>query len=87
VRAQQVDGEIVVRVIDRGPGIPREEQERIFEPFSRGATGDGSGLGLAIARGFAQLNGGRLWVESEPGSGSVFGFALPASDVPLRSAA
>jgi len=87
VRAQQEDGEIVVRVIDRGPGIPQEEQERIFEPFSRGATGDGSGLGLAIARGFAQLNGGRLWVESEPGSGSVFGFALPASDVPLRSAA
>jgi two-component system sensor histidine kinase KdpD len=87
VRAAQEDGEIVVRVIDRGPGIPPDEQERIFEPLSRGATGDGSGLGLAIARGFAQLNGGRLWVESEPGRGSSFGFALPASDVPLRSAA
>jgi two-component system sensor histidine kinase KdpD len=87
VRARQERAEIVVTVIDSGPGIPPDEQKRIFEPFSRGASGDGSGLGLAIARGFAQLNGGRLWVESEPGRGSVFGFALPASDVPLRSAA
>jgi two-component system sensor histidine kinase KdpD len=87
VRAVQECGEIVVRVIDRGPGIPRHDQERIFEAFSRGTSGDGSGLGLAIARGFAQLNGGRLWVESEPRQGSVFAFALPAADVPVRSAA
>ena len=87
VRARQDRAEIVVTVIDSGPGILPDEQERIFEPFSHGASGNGSGLGLAIARGFAQLNGGRLWVESEPGRGSVFGFALPASDVPLRSAA
>ncbi|HEV8248975.1 MAG TPA: ATP-binding protein, partial [Gaiellaceae bacterium] len=87
VRAVQECGEIVVRVIDRGPGIPRHDQERIFEAFSRGTSGDGSGLGLAIARGFAQLNGGRLWVESEPPQGSVFAFALSAAAVPVRSAA
>jgi two-component system sensor histidine kinase KdpD len=82
VTAEQMDGEVVVRVADHGPGIAGLEQGRIFEPFTRGTSGDGergSGLGLAIARGFAQLNGGRLWVESEPGAGSVFALTLPAA--------
>ena len=81
VRAEQVDGEVVVRVIDRGPGIAPADQRAIFEPFDRGSSANGkrgSGLGLAIARGFLQVNGGRLWVESEPGKGSAFAFALPA---------
>jgi K+-sensing histidine kinase KdpD len=88
VRADEADGEVIVRVIDHGPGISPHEQGRIFEPFSRGTGGDGergSGLGLAIARGFVQVNGGRLWVESEPGKGSVFAFALPVAASLIRS--
>jgi two-component system, OmpR family, sensor histidine kinase KdpD len=82
VRADQLDGQVVVRVIDHGPGIAAEDREHIFEPFDRGGRtdGGGSGLGLAIARGFAQLNGGTLWVESEPGNGSTFALALPAAE-------
>ena len=58
---------ILVRVVDRGPGIPKAQQERIFEPFYRSGTKQtghrGSGLGLAIVRGFVEANGGRVWVE------------------------
>jgi two-component system sensor histidine kinase KdpD len=63
-----------VRISDHGPGIPAQEQARVFEPFH----GVGTGLGLAIARGFVQLNGGRIWVESEPGHGTTFAVAFPA---------
>jgi two-component system sensor histidine kinase KdpD len=57
-----------------------DDRERIFEPFHRGNRGDrpGAGLGLAIARGFAEANGGRLWVESRFGQGATFVLALPA---------
>jgi two-component system, OmpR family, sensor histidine kinase KdpD len=74
-------GRLIVRVIDRGPGIPPAQLERVFEPFYRvgsGADGHrGSGLGLAIARGFTEANGGRLHVESLPGQGATFVFQLP----------
>jgi two-component system sensor histidine kinase KdpD len=85
VHAEVMSAEIVVRVVDRGPGIPPHEHERIFEPFVRGTSVDGergSGLGLAIARGFANLNGGRLWVESTIGEGTTFALALPAVKTP-----
>jgi two-component system sensor histidine kinase KdpD len=76
------DGRIIVRVVDRGPGIPLAELARVFEPFyraGRGADGHrGSGLGLAIARGFVEANGGVLRVESLPGQGATFVFELPA---------
>jgi signal transduction histidine kinase len=81
VSVAESSGEVVVRVSDRGPGVAEDQRELIFEPFTRGASANGSrgaGLGLAIARGFLEVNGGRLWVESEPGSGSTFAFALPA---------
>src|SRR5262249_35335188 len=72
--------EVLVRVVDRGPGIARTDRERIFEPFHRGTNGGvrGAGLGLAIARGFAEANGGRVWAESREGQGSTFVLALPA---------
>src|SRR6266508_957235 len=76
VRAEQRNGEVVVRIADRGPGIAANAQREIFEPFNAAARG--TGLGLAIARGFLQVNGGRLWVESEEGRGASFAFALPA---------
>jgi two-component system sensor histidine kinase KdpD len=82
IRARPVGDRAIIRVIDRGPGIPEAERERIFEPFYRSPTaGDthlGSGLGLAIARGFVEANGGRIWVESTAGQGSTFVVELPA---------
>jgi two-component system sensor histidine kinase KdpD len=74
-------GKLIVRVVDRGPGIPPAQLERVFEPFYRAGTAGsghrGSGLGLAIARGFTQANGGELHVESLPGQGATFVFELP----------
>ena len=81
VRARAVAGRLRVRIVDQGPGIPAQERERVFEPFYRG-TGpsrghQGSGLGLAIARGFIELNGGRIAVESAPGQGTSFVIEFP----------
>jgi two-component system, OmpR family, sensor histidine kinase KdpD len=71
---RMVEGRVIVRVVDQGPGIPESEWDRIFEPFYRanGAGGGGSGLGLAIARGFVEANDGTIAIESLPGQGSVF---------------
>jgi two-component system sensor histidine kinase KdpD len=72
---------LIVRIVDRGPGIPPAQLERVFEPFYRAGTPGGehrgSGLGLAIARGFTESNGGTLRVESLPGQGATFVFELP----------
>jgi two-component system, OmpR family, sensor histidine kinase KdpD len=78
VRSRLVGPRVVVRVVDRGPGLPEAERGRIFEPFYRAGRG-GSGLGLAIARGFIEANGGEIGVESLPGQGSSFvvSFAAP----------
>jgi two-component system, OmpR family, sensor histidine kinase KdpD len=88
VRARAAGSWVTLRVSDSGPGIPREELERIFEPFHRAVDrpGGGSGLGLAIARGFVEANGGRLRAESVPGHGSTFVFQLPTpSEAPDRT--
>ncbi|HWX97005.1 MAG TPA: DUF4118 domain-containing protein [Solirubrobacteraceae bacterium] len=86
VRARSVRGRIRVLVVDQGPGIPQGEQERIFLPFYRatGAPGEhpGSGLGLAITRGFVELNGGRISVESLPGQGTSFAVEFPVIEQP-----
>ncbi len=72
---------VIIRVVDRGPGIPPAQLERVFEPFYRAGTTAGghrgSGLGLAIARGFTEANAGSLHVESLPGQGAAFVFELP----------
>jgi signal transduction histidine kinase len=75
---------LIVRVVDRGPGIAAGQLERVFEPFYRsgqpaGRDG-GAGLGLAIARGFTAANAGRLYAESLPGQGATFVFELPLAD-------
>jgi two-component system sensor histidine kinase KdpD len=85
VRVTATRKEVLIRVTDRGPGIPPEEHERVFEPFHRIAgrpDEPGAGLGLAIARGFAQANRGRLWLESREGQGASFVLALPLVEVP-----
>jgi len=85
VAVAETNGQVVVHVVDRGPGISAHERELIFEPFTRGSSENGSrgaGLGLAIARGFLEVNGGRLWLEPDAGRGATFAFALPAVVTP-----
>ena len=85
VAAQRVDDEIVVEVADRGPGIPDDEQERIFDKFHRGPserTKGGVGLGLTICRAVVVAHGGRIWVENRGGGGASFKFALPLGGEP-----
>lgn len=68
-------------VTDTGPGIPKAEQKRIFEKFVQIAAGEmhvgGTGLGLSIAKALIHLQGGKMWVESEPPKGSTFLYTLP----------
>ena len=67
----------MVHVSDDGPGIDEADQERIFEPFQKGAhEGEGSGLGLAIARRLARAMGGEIQLRSAPGEGSRFTLVL-----------
>ena len=75
--------EIAVR--DRGVGIPRNEQRRIFERFVRGSAAResnvrGTGIGLAMARQIVRALGGEITVESEPGKGSTFRVRLPVAE-------
>src|SRR5262249_35985954 len=80
------DGQrVVVSVADQGPGIPQEEQERLFNFYARASArprrGEASiGLGLAIARKIVEAHGGQIWVQSQVGVGSVFSFSLPIPD-------
>jgi two-component system sensor histidine kinase KdpD len=79
VSAQRAGAEVVVTVSDRGPGIPEDERERIFEKFNRGPserTKGGVGLGLTICRAIVIAHGGRIWVENRSGGGASFRFAL-----------
>jgi two-component system sensor histidine kinase KdpD len=84
ISASVSDGAILVEVADRGPGFGTGEEERIFDKFYRGQTGDsrGVGLGLAICRAIVEAHGGKIWAENRPGGGAVFRFTLPAKDVP-----
>jgi signal transduction histidine kinase len=81
VSAARVDGEVRIAVADTGPGLAREDHERIFEEFQQTESGvaqrEGTGLGLALSKRLVELHGGRIWVESEVGKGSTFTFTLP----------
>ena len=85
VHASRQEPELLVTVTDTGIGVPHEDQERIFESFQQGGRGapkeEGTGLGLTLSRRIVELFGGRMWLESIVGSGSTFGFAIPASPV------
>jgi two-component system sensor histidine kinase KdpD len=72
VTAGVVDGTVDVRVVDRGPGVPRDERSRLFKPFQRlGDAGqsEGVGLGLAVAKGFIEAMGGEIEADDTPGGG------------------
>ncbi len=79
-----------ISVSDTGPGIAHEFQQEIFEEYFRltpqGMRAEGYGLGLAIARRLVQTAGGKIWVESEPGSGSKFSVLVLLNPQPKRAA-
>jgi signal transduction histidine kinase len=80
VRATRSGAEVQIAVTDTGRGVPPEDRERIFESFQQGGRGpsqeEGTGLGLTLSRRIVELLGGRMWLESEVGVGSTFGFSL-----------
>ena len=86
VKLQVEDTYILMSVEDDGPGITLVDQDRVFNAYYRNSAGDGkganqsSGLGLSIAKYLAELHGGRIWLDSEPGRGTTFYFTLPLGD-------
>ena len=77
---RQEDSSLVMEIKDTGPGIPKEDQELIFDPFRQSEAGrisGGTGLGLGICRKLVQIMGGDLSVDSAPGEGSTFRLVLP----------
>lgn len=81
LKAKQKDANLVVEVHDSGPGIDKEDQQLLFEPYQI-LKGDkehlsGLGLGLSLSKQLVELHGGQIWVESQKGKGSTFGFSLP----------
>jgi len=90
VAARRRDGELLVSVTDTGPGIAAADQSRLFQPFQQLDASlrrrfGGTGLGLSISQRFVEMHGGRMWVESTPGTGAAFRFTLPIE--PLAPAA
>jgi signal transduction histidine kinase len=84
VSASRHNGSCVVEVSDDGPGIAPEHLPRLFERFyrvdtARSRNDGGTGIGLAIARSVVEAHGGKIWAESDPGTGSVFTFELPVA--------
>lgn len=81
LKAKEKDSSLVVEIQDTGPGIPEEEQQRLFQPYHRQITDrehlSGLGLGLALCKYLVELHSGKIWVESQVGKGSTFGFSIP----------
>ncbi|MFC3688753.1 DUF4118 domain-containing protein [Aquipuribacter hungaricus] len=89
ISAALVPGSVVLRVADRGAGVPEGRRARLFAPFQRlgdtGGSPDGLGLGLAVARGLAEVNGGTLDAEDTPGGGLTMVFRLPVTPLGVTS--
>jgi two-component system sensor histidine kinase KdpD len=82
--ATATDRAVTVEIADRGPGLPRGEEDRVFEKFYRGqpAGGRGAGLGLAICQGIVKAHGGHIWAQNVPEGGVAFLFTLPLTGAP-----
>jgi signal transduction histidine kinase len=81
VRVGRQDGAVLIAVEDAGPGVPDEMKQAVFEPFRQGDGGPnpspGVGVGLSLVARFAELHGGRAWIEDRPGGGASFRVLLP----------
>ncbi len=82
ITVEQQGEELIYRVVDTGIGIPKDELDKVFDEFRQVDTTvtrefGGTGLGLSITKRFIEMHGGRIGVESEPGRGSMFWFAVP----------
>ena len=80
---------VTISVADTGPGIPSDEANRIFDKFYQVTQPKkqktmGTGLGLSITKALVEMHGGKIWLESEVGRGSIFSFILPAAEQPLQ---
>jgi two-component system sensor histidine kinase KdpD len=75
-------GKVVVRVIDRGPGVPVAQRDAIFKPFNTGDQREGAGLGLAISKGFVEANGGELRLQADSADGTAFAVSFPLVEQP-----
>ncbi len=83
VTAGVIDGIVDLRVVDRGPGVPRADRDRLFQPFQRlGDSGqsEGIGLGLAVAKGFLEAMGGEIEADDTPGGGLTIVARLRAAE-------
>ncbi|HZB90399.1 MAG TPA: CHASE3 domain-containing protein [Stellaceae bacterium] len=78
VSARPVDAMVEIAVADRGPGLPKEVEERLFHPFVS-TKAEGMGVGLSICRAIVESHGGRIWAEPNPGGGTVFRFTVAAA--------
>ena len=82
IDAHREDDRVVVDVADRGPGLPKGEERRIFDKFYGGGATAGAGLGLTICRAIVEAHGGRIWAENRPGGGAIFRFSVSAGEPP-----
>jgi two-component system sensor histidine kinase KdpD len=87
IGVRRVGDDVEVEVADKGPGVPPDQREAIFDKFHRGTPGTpGMGLGLTICRGIVTVHGGRIWCEERAQGGAVFRFTLPAAAPPTLTA-
>jgi two-component system sensor histidine kinase KdpD len=90
IRARVLGGEVQLSVHDHGPGVPKGQEEVIFEKFTRGepeSATAGVGLGLAICRAIVEAHRGRIWAEAASGDGATFSFTLPLGTPPAMDLA
>jgi two-component system sensor histidine kinase KdpD len=86
ILATSTEEAVTVEVADHGPGLPRGDEDKVFEKFYRGLPGGrGAGLGLAIAQGIVKAHGGHIWAQNLPEGGVAFLFTLPLAGKPPAS--
>jgi two-component system sensor histidine kinase KdpD len=89
IEVRPTETEVILSVLDFGPGLPERNLERVFDKFYRAEAGDsqrayGYGLGLYICRRLVEAQGGRIWATNRPGGGASFSFALPVAAQLIR---